>query len=33
MIDNELGFGQNIRAVKIRVYLTDGDELDHEFLV
>ena len=31
MIKVELGFGQNIRAVKIRSYLIDGDELDHEF--
>ena len=28
---NELEFGQKHSAVKIRRYLIDGDELDHEF--
>ena len=33
MLVIELGFGQKISVVKIRMYLTDGDELDHEILV
>lgn len=33
MLVIELGFGQKSSVVKIRRYLIDGDELDHEFLV
>ena len=33
MLVIELGFGHKSSAVKIRMYLTDGEELDHEFLV
>ena len=31
MLIKELGFGQKSSAVKIRSYLINGDELDHEF--
>lgn len=32
MLIIELKFRQKISAVKIRRYLTDGDELDHDIL-